>query len=78
MYENNSAEEMAFPCLFPNEVNGLHTARDTQITLLNADITSFSYLLWSTNLLKAFMNHILSGASKPIGEIKDYFWRVEF
>ena len=27
---------------------------------------------------KAFMNHTLNGASKPIGEIKDYFWRVEF
>ena len=24
------------------------------------------------------MNHILNGASKPIGQIKDYFWRVEF
>ena len=27
---------------------------------------------------QAFMNQILNGASKPIGEIKDYFWRVEF
>ena len=24
------------------------------------------------------MNQILNGAGKPIGEIKDYFWRVEF
>ena len=24
------------------------------------------------------MNHILNGPSKPIGQIKDYFWRVEF
>ena len=27
---------------------------------------------------QAFMNEILNGASKPIREIKDYFWRVEF
>ena len=24
------------------------------------------------------MNQILNGASKPIGEVKDYFWRVDF
>uniref|UniRef100_A0A1X7SLM0 Helitron helicase-like domain-containing protein n=1 Tax=Amphimedon queenslandica TaxID=400682 RepID=A0A1X7SLM0_AMPQE len=27
---------------------------------------------------QVFMNHTLNGASKPIGEIKDYFWRVKF
>ena len=40
------AEEMAFPCLFPNGVNGLLTARDPaisitdyiQIRLFNADV----------------------------------------
>ena len=193
LYEDNSAEEMAFPCLFPNGVNGLHTARDPPILftdyiqsrLLNVDnrwSSNIPYLLWSANLLEkmrlrdsvsiamrirsssslgstgsitagellngdlfamfrtlgpptffitlsaddmnwfdlmcvlakcdgknlsddelstserrrllssypvivahhfshrfqAFMNHILNGASKPIGQIKDYFWRVEF
>ncbi|OWY94528.1 Helicasea [Phytophthora megakarya] len=27
---------------------------------------------------KAFFEHILCGRSKPLGEIEDYFWRVEF
>uniref|UniRef100_A0A1X7VSP4 Uncharacterized protein n=1 Tax=Amphimedon queenslandica TaxID=400682 RepID=A0A1X7VSP4_AMPQE len=54
---------MAFPCLFPNGVNGLHTARDPTITftdynqsrLLNADnrwSSNIPYLLWSANLLE--------------------------
>ena len=52
LYDNNSAEEMAFPCLFPNGVNVLHTARDPPISfteyiksrLLNADNR------WSSNI----------------------------
>ena len=63
LYEDNSAEEMAFPCLFPNGVNGLHTARDPPISftdyiqsrLLNADnrwSNNIPYLLWSANLLE--------------------------
>ena len=59
----DSAEEMAFPCLFLNGVNGLHTARDPPITftdyiqsrLLNADnrwSSNIPYLLWSANLLE--------------------------
>uniref|UniRef100_A0A1X7UTP2 Uncharacterized protein n=1 Tax=Amphimedon queenslandica TaxID=400682 RepID=A0A1X7UTP2_AMPQE len=53
---------MAFRCPFPNEVNGLHTARDRPISftdyiqsrLLNADArwsSNIPYLLWSANLL---------------------------
>ena len=63
LYDDNSAEEMAFPCLFPNGVNGLYTARDPPISftdciqsrLLNADNRSSSnipYFLWSANLLE--------------------------
>ena len=63
LYNDNSAEEMALPCLFPNGVNGLHTARDPPITftdyiesrLLNADnrwSSNIPYLLWSANLLE--------------------------
>ena len=63
LYDDNSAEEMAFPCLFPNGVNGLHTARDPPISftdyiqsrLLNADnrwSSNIPYLLWSANLLE--------------------------
>ena len=63
LYEDNSAEEMAFPCLFPNGVNGLHTARDPPISftdyiqssLLNVDnrwSSNIPYLLWSANLLE--------------------------
>ena len=32
LYDDNSAEEMAFPCLFPNRVNSLQTAKDPPIT----------------------------------------------
>ena len=63
LYDDNSAEEMAFPCLFPNGINGLHTARDPAITfldyiqarLLNVDnrwASHIPYLLWSCNLLE--------------------------
>ena len=63
LYDDNSAEEMAFPCLFPNGINGLHTARDPAITfldyiqarLLNVDnrwASHITYLLWSCNLLE--------------------------
>ena len=63
LYDDNSANEMAFPCLFPNGVNGLHTARDPLISftdyiqsrLLNADnhwSSNIPYLLWSANLLE--------------------------
>ena len=31
-----------------------------------------------SHCFQVYMNQILNGASKPIGEIKDYFWRVEF
>ena len=52
LYDDNSAEEMAFPCLFPSGVNGLHTPRDPPISftdyiqspLLNADNR------WSSNI----------------------------
>ena len=45
LFTDAKAEEMAFPCLFPNGVNGFLTARDPaisitdyiQIRLLNAD-----------------------------------------
>uniref|UniRef100_A0A1X7V4X1 Uncharacterized protein n=1 Tax=Amphimedon queenslandica TaxID=400682 RepID=A0A1X7V4X1_AMPQE len=54
---------MVFLCLFPNRVNGLHTARDPPIAftnyiqsrLLNADncwSSNIPYLLWSANLLE--------------------------
>ena len=63
LYDDNSAEEMAFPCLFQNGVNGLYTARDPPISftdyiqsrLLNADncwSSNIPYLLWSANLLE--------------------------
>ena len=32
VYEDNSAEEMAFLCLFLNGVNDLHTGRDPPIS----------------------------------------------
>ena len=35
LYDDNSAEEMPSPCLFPNGINGLHTARDLVITFLD-------------------------------------------
>ena len=31
-----------------------------------------------THRFNAFVNHILKGDSKPIGEVVDFFWRVEF
>ena len=54
---------MAFSCLFPSGVNGLHTPRDPPISftdyiqspLLNADnswSSNIPYLLWSANLLE--------------------------
>ena len=60
-YDDNSAEEMAFPCLLPNGVNGLHTARDPPISftdyiqsrLLHADnrwSSNIPYLLWSASV----------------------------
>ena len=63
LYDDNSAKEMAFQCLFPDGINGLHTARDPAITfldyiqtrLLNVDnrwATHIPYLLWSCNLLE--------------------------
>ena len=63
MYDDNSAEEMVFPCLFPNGVNGLHTVRDPPLSftdyfqsrLLNADnhwSSNIPYLLWSASLLE--------------------------
>ena len=61
LFDDNKAEEMAFPCLFPTGVNGFHTARDPiisildyiQVHLLNADnrwASNIPYLLWSCNL----------------------------
>ena len=63
LFTDAKAEEMAFPCLFPNGVNGFLTARDPaisitdyiQIRLLNADsrwASHIPYLLWSCNLLE--------------------------
>ena len=63
LFDDNKAEEMAFPCLFPTGVNGFHTARDPTISildyiqahLLNADnrwASNIPYLLWSCNLLE--------------------------
>ena len=63
LYHINSAEEMAFPSLFPNGVNCLHTAREPPISftdyiqsrLLNVDNRwsgNIPYLLWSANLLE--------------------------
>ena len=63
LFTDAKAEEMAFPCLFPNGVNGFLTACDPaisitdyiQIRLLNADnrwASHIPYLLWSCNLLE--------------------------
>ena len=61
LFTDAKAEEMAFPCLFPNGVNGFLTARDPaisitnyiQIHLLNAGWAShIPYLLWSCNLFE--------------------------
>lgn len=63
LFDDNKAEEMAFPCLFPKGVNGFHTAQDPTISildyiqahLLNADnrwASHIPYLLWSCNLLE--------------------------
>ena len=63
LFDDNKAEEMAFPCLFPTGVNGFHTVRDPTISildyiqayLLNADnrwASNIPYLLWSCNLLE--------------------------
>ena len=63
LHNDNSAEEMAFPCLFPNGINGLHTARDPAITFLdyiqarllhvdNRWASHIPYLLCSCNLLE--------------------------
>ena len=64
LFTDAKAEEMAFPCLFPNGVNGFLTACDPaisitdyiQIRLLNADsrwASHIPYLLWSCNLRDA-------------------------
>ena len=63
LFTDAKAEETAFPCLFPNGVDGFLTARDQaisitdyiQIRLLNADnrwASHIPYLLWSCNLLE--------------------------
>ena len=68
LYNDNSAEEIAFPWLFPNGVNGLHTARNRPISftdyieshLLNADnrwSSDIPYLPWSANLLEKMRLH---------------------
>ena len=35
LFHDNQAEEMAFPCLFPNGINGFCTARDPPISYLD-------------------------------------------
>ena len=73
LFTDAKAEEMAFPCLFPNGVNGFLTARDPaisitdyiQIRLLNADSRWASHLLWSCNQHIAMRIRSSSGGRQP-------------
>ena len=59
--------------LSDNEVKELSTSERRRL-LSNYTVIVAHYF---SHHLQAFMNQILNGASKPIGEIKN-FWRVEF
>ena len=51
------------------------SARDRQRYLVeNPDIASRHF----QRRFKSFFEHVLNGDAKPLGEITDYFWRIEF
>ena len=50
LYNDNSAEKMAFPCLFPNGVNGLHTAKDPPISFTDYIQSCNADNRWSSNI----------------------------
>ena len=57
-----------------NEVKELSTSEHRRLLSSYPMIVAQHF----SHRFQAFMNQILNGASKPIGEIKDYFWRVEY
>ena len=63
LFTSTTAEQMAFPCLFPNGTNGYRTARDPPITTLeyfqsrhlSLDTrwaSHIPYLFWESNVME--------------------------